>query len=533
MDDSVKRVEIKVQPRSGFDKSLGSMGTSKCGLITPIFVDEVIPNSKVNLKIALSATLPPLASESFMKCSVKCEAFFVPMRLLFGSFENWFCDDPLRYADGTTSPSCPPVMLLDSTHTAGVQRFLQIGGLADYLGYRTPSTTDTSYVIPAMPFLAYHRIYDDWYRRADVQTPVFRRPKPGAVTPQNLKSAPFQTYDQSSYLVTITSTTNENLGDTVSVFNLRYRNFDQDYFTVARTSEQFGPARSVTIQTSGGTDYFTIASLRNQNSLQQFAERNNLVTPREVEVVKARYGADLSDGVAQRALLIGAAEFELYTKGIYTNAASSSSTNNPFAGEVASQYGSAYASGSDFIIQGFTANEPGYIFVNATMVPRVTYSSGVRRYLMNYQGPGCIVDMPNPLLQNTGNEPIYQRELTGELANTGVFGYVERYSWFKTRESELHGLLRDGQSLSAFALQRNFAPGSNPTVGTSFIRIPANYMDQVEAVTGNISNYGWWYDAHFDYKVSMPLSKFSIPSLQDPAYEHGYTVNMKRNGVSL
>lgn len=533
MDDSVKRVEIKVQPRSGFDKSLGSMGTSQCGYITPIFVDEVIPNSKVNLKIALSATLPPLASESFMKCSVKCEAFFVPMRLLFGSFENWFCDDPLKYSDNTSSSALPPVIFLDGAYTAGVQRFLRAGGLADYLGYRTPSTSASGYTIPAMPFLAYHRIYDDWYRRADVQSPVFTRPKPGAVVPQNLKSAPYQTYDTGSYLVTISSGTNEWLGDGISIFGLRARNFDQDYFTVARTSEQFGPARSVTIQSSGGTDYFTIASLRNQNSLQQFAERNALVTPREVEVVKARYGANLSDGVAQRSLIIGAAEFELYTKGVYTTAAATSSTNNPFAGEVGSQYGSAYASGSDFIIKGFEANEPGYIFVNATMVPRVTYSSGVRRYLTNYVGPGCIVDMPNPLLQNTGNEPIYQRELTGEMDNSGIFGYVERYSWFKTRESELHGLLRDGQNLSAFALQRTFAPGSNPQISSAFLKIPTTYMDQVEAVSGNISNYGWWYDAHFDYKVSMPLSKFSIPSLQDPAYEHGVPVNMKRNGVSL
>lgn len=533
MDDSVKRVEIKVQPKSGFDKSLGSMGTSLCGLITPIFVDEVIPNSKINLKLALSATLPPLASETFMKCSVKVEAFFVPMRLLFGSFENWFCDDPLKYADGTTSPACPPVILLDSAYTAGVTRFLRPGWLADYLGYRTPSTSASSYVIPAMPFLAYHRIYDDWYRRADVQSPVFARPKPGVAIPQNLKSAPYQPYDSNSYLITIASGNNEWLADGISIFGMRQRNFDQDYFTVARTSEQFGPARSVTIQSSGGTDYFTIASLRNQNSLQQFAERNALVTPREVEVVKARYGANLSDGVAQRSLLIGVGEFELYSKGIYTNAASTSTTNNPFAGQVGSQYGSAYASGSDFIIKGFEANEPGYIFVNATMVPRVTYSSGVRRYLSNYQGPGCIVDMPNPLLQNTGNEPIYQRELTGELANTGIFGYVERYSWFKTRENELHGLLRDGQSLSAFALQRNFAPGSAPQINSSFLTIPSSYMNQVEAVSGDISNYGWWYDAHFDYKVSMPLSKFSIPSLQDPAYEHGISVNMKRNGVSL
>lgn len=533
MDDSVKTVEVKITPKSGFEKSFGSMGTSKCGLITPIFVDEVIPNSKINLKLAMSATLPPLASETFMKTSVKVEAFFVPMRLLFGSFENWFCDNPIRYADSTTAQACPPVILLDGSYTAGVNLFLEPGGLADYLGYRTASTTQSAYVIPAMPFLAYHRIYHDWYRRADLQNPVFAPVKVGAIPAQYLKSAPYVAFDNNTYLITIANSTNAGLANGLSIFALCPRNFDQDYFTVARTTPQYGAESTVTIQTSGGTDYFTIASLRNQNSLQQFSERNNLVTPREVEVVKARYGADLSDGVAQRALLIGAAEFELYSKGVNVNSPATDSNNNPFAGQVGAQYGQAYASGSDFIINGFQANEPGYIFVNATMVPRVTYATGIRRYLTNYQGPGCIVDMPNPLLQNTGNEPIYQRELTGELSNSAVFGYTERYSWFKTRENELHGLLRDGQSLQSFALQRSFAAGSNPQINTSFVKIPSNYMDQVSAVSSNIANYGWWFDAYFNYKVSMPLAKFSIPSLQDPAYEHGYDVRMKRNGVSL
>lgn len=535
MDDSVKKVEIKVQPRSGFDKSFGSMGTSKVGTITPIFVDEVIPNSKVNVKMAISATLPPLASETFMRCSVKCEAFFVPMRLLFGqrAFESWFCDNPMQYVL-SSAMGCPPAMLLQPNDIpTSYGYFTAKGELADYLGYRTFSATNTP-TIPLMPFLAYHRIYDDMYRRADIQKPVFYPINPSVSYTNLLRHSTDVNYDVNNYLITADSEYKCVLGDGHNIFRLRQRNFDQDYFTVARVAEQWGSPRKVVIQNDGSNDYFTIASIRNQNALQQFSEQNNLITPREVEVVKARYGADLSDGVAQRCLLIGTAEYDLYSKGVSTTAeASSTSSQNPFGGTVGAQFGKAYASGADFIINGFTANEPGYIFVMATLVPRVTYSSGVRRYLTNYLGAGCIVDMPNPLLQGTGNEPIYQRELTGELDNQGVFGYVERYSWFKTRENELHGILRDGDTLESFALQRNFAAGSSPTINTNFLEIPTTYLDQVSAVSGDISNYGWWYDAHFDYKVSMPLAKYSIPSLENPAYEHGYSVQMKRNGRSL
>ena len=98
MDDSFVKVPVNVPKLSGFDKSHQNLLTTKCGTITPIMIDELIPGSKVHLKLALSASLPPLASETFMRCSVKVEAFFVPFRLLAGSFESWFTDTDKKFA---------------------------------------------------------------------------------------------------------------------------------------------------------------------------------------------------------------------------------------------------------------------------------------------------------------------------------------------------------------------------------------------------------------------------------------------------
>ena len=88
------KAPVAVPRLSGFDKSHQNLFTSKVGTITPVLVDELIPGSKVNLKMALSASLPPLASDTFMRCSIKAEAFFVPMRLLCASFESFFTDQP-------------------------------------------------------------------------------------------------------------------------------------------------------------------------------------------------------------------------------------------------------------------------------------------------------------------------------------------------------------------------------------------------------------------------------------------------------
>ena len=86
----------------------------------------------------------------------------------------------------------------------------------------------------------------------------------------------------------------------------------------------------------------------------------------------------------------------------------------------------------------------------------------------------------------------------------------------------------------SFALQRTFDDKANrPKISTNFLQIPTNYLDQVAAVAGSISNYGYWADTYFDYKVSMPLAEYSIPSLQDPAYEHGETVSVNKSGTQL
>lgn len=558
MDDSFVKVPVNVPKLSGFDKSHQNLLTTKCGTITPILVDELIPGSKVHLKLALSASLPPLASDTFMRCSVKVEAFFVPFRLLAGSFESWFTDTEKKfapYSNGTSSitPTAkkgflPCIGGLDPTNDASaISAMCAAGSLFDYLGCKTvnPQTYVLSSV-SAMPALAYHRVYHDWYRNTLVQSEVFlpptvssgAYPTPGPVSGSFLAGcAPYAFYSDTvaSYLLNATALL--QLADGKYLYDLRQRNFGLDYFTTATPQPQQGAAEVVSFSTSGSTGQFSIAALRAANSLQQFKERNNLAGQLFVEQCRARYGVSPSDGVAQRSLYLGSAEYEVYTKGIYQNNDGTQQLSpgpNPFT-TVGAQYGSAKATGNSTLVDTFEAKEPGYLLVNATLVPRVTYSSGIHRRFTNYRGSGSISDLANPILQNVGPQPVYAYELDGDIISQSpsVFGYTDRYASFKTMEDELHGLVRDGQSLQSFALQRTFAFSSSPQINSSFLEIPTNFMDQVTATSSTISSYGCWMDCYFDYKVAQPLAKYSLPSLQDPAYEHGRTVVVHKGGFRL
>lgn len=577
------KVKVKVSGLSGFDKSFHNLLSAKCGTLVPILTDMVIPGQKVRLNYGLSATMPPLASDTYGKMSIRTEAFFVPMRLLSGSFEDFFTQQNVSngvVADDSLKGACPAFYFSAAQDLNSP--FMKPGSLPDYLGYRIDHSTQGQslnslyHTFSLMPFLAYHRIYDDWYKNGYVQKDVFIRPITSSESLPYIKHAPFYSFRDSAYLYPVSSSgvllnpgfsgSLGNFDDRVSIFALRQRNFGDDYFTLARPNAQFGDAMSVgapidflnngqsslTIgqdESFTGEEFFdniaqqasfTISALRAANSLQQYKERKNLANTQYVDQIFAQYGVRPSDGVAQRAILLGVAEHEVYSKGVYqtSNTDGSSSTQNPFSGSVAAEYGSARASGvtNDFV--SFEAKEPGYIMVLASLVPRVSYSSGIRRMLTYFGDHSTIVDLPNHLLQNTGNQPIYNFELNRSLNKVAqftnpIFGYVQRYADFMTHEDEIHGLFRDSQNLDSFALQRSFASNADTSISDNFLQIPTTYLDQVAAVSGSISGFGYWLDIHFDYKIVAPLEQYSLPSLQDPAYEHGRDITVDTRGSNL
>lgn len=568
MDASFFQAPVAVPKLSGFDKSFMNLYTAKCGTLVPALCDELMPGSIVDLKMAASVSLPPLASDTFMRCSLKVEAFFVPMRLCYGGFEHWFVQDDFEVIDDIGSfissrnkflPCFTFGQMFEEGKTWDVSEVFGAGTLSDYLGFKagkvgaiTLSSPDSQRRFSLMPYIAYHKCFSDWYRSSLVQRDCFAPLEPSVSWYDigfSVASAPFCSATDplldsienavQNYTVTLSdlADTQYGLADGVSIFSLRQRNFGFDFFTCATPSPQNGAAASVTLDpTSLATlgKGFTISQLRSMNSLQQWRERNNLTGDRYVDRLYGQYGCRPSDGIAQRVLCVGSADIEVYNKGIYnSNNAANSGSQNPFGASLGARGGSAYGStdGAITLCKGFKAAEPGYLMVITSLVPRVTYASGLDMKLARYCYDGSIGELPNPILQNIGPEPIYTSALTDNVWEfTNVFGYTDRFGFFKAKFDELHGLVRDGESLESFALQRYLDESQDPRIDSEFLEIPTDYMDNVTAVKSAVSEYGCWVDSYFDYRVSMPLSKYSLPSLQDPAYEHGKTIVVRRGG---
>lgn len=582
MDASFFQAPVEVPRLSGFDKSFMNLYTAPCGTLVPALCDELMPGSIVDLKMAASVSLPPLASDTFMRCSLKVETFFVPMRLCFGGFEHYFVGDKFEAFDTDANTAEVSVTRLpsfsfvstgvDTTFSnADLSGIFGAGTLSDYLGFKAGKLNSLTFTpgqsspywsqgedspFSLMPYIAYHKLWSDWYRSSLIQRDCFAplvSTTSWSDATRPVSALPYVctndvAYGEGSSLVSILNGSFSNwnvfdntpfkMADGVNVFQLRQRNFGFDFFTCATPSPQNGDAVSVKLDpTSLATlgNGFTISQLRSMNSLQQWRERNNLTGDRYVDRLYGQYGCRPSDGIAQRVLCLASDDIEVYSKGIYNsnNAANDSGSQNPFGGSLGARGASAYGStnGAITLCKGFKATEPGYLMVITSLVPRVTYASGLDSKLMRYCLPNSQGEMANPILQNIGPEPIYACELTENVwERSDVFGYTDRYGHFKAKFDELHGLVRDGESLESFALQRYLDASTDAYIDNEFLQIPTDYMDNVTAVKATISEYGCWVDSYFDYKVSMPLAKYSLPSLQDPAYEHGKTIVVRRGG---
>ena len=537
----IGQVEMKVTNRSGFDKSHRSLFTMKTGTLYPILVDELVPNSTIHLKQLLSAQMPPLATDAFANVKIKTEAFFVPYRLLYGGFENWQMETPLKTSSGLSYTAQTIRLELDP------QSIDSPGSLCDFLGFKLPIDYDSSvqevFQVNIYPFLAYHRIYDDWYRNSNVQVPLFTPTTTGVTSIDCVGTLPYRTLSGSSFTYDGTGTTANNIAkngffcDGSYITSLHQRNFGLDYFTSATPSVQRGSPRAVSMTVANNATSFTIASLRAQNSLQIFAERNNFSYAIE-DYNLINYGARLRRGFATRPVFLGQQVIDVYSKSVFQTSddAGQVAYNNPFNGP-ASKFGSASAVDSSTLVDSFTTDEAGIFMVICSIVPKVTYNTGTRRYLSHFTQAGSQTDMANHTLQNVGNQPIYQYELLGGkpiYSNAPVFAYTDRYAEWMTMEDEVHGELKDGETIDSFALQRSFLVADGPVLlNSSFLQIPTSYLDQIMATSTGLSRFTAWAEAYFDYKVVQPLAEYSIPSLQDPAYEHGQTVTVTKNGGSL
>lgn len=521
MSSIFSKVPVQIPNRSGNDISHHNLLTLKTGQLIPCFTKLMLPNDTIKVSTDLEVQLPPMVSDFYGYIEARVEHFFVPLRLLYGGWKDIVTVSP----EQQNSPKIPSLSI-SCTNEADFKRKLGAGSLFDYLDFniRYKFTEAISFKINnVLKAVAYHKIYDDWYRDTRLGKPLFH-----CVT-ANSSLSPRTILKQLPYLrhTDITITDGETFDDGSDLFTIRQRCWDKDYFTSSTPKPQAGNQSKVTIDTTGDTHTFSIAQLRAANSLQQWLERNNIAGYRYNDQIFANYGVYPSDSTTDRAIYLGQANIPVYNRAVYQSA-QNTATENPY-NSVGTKYGSSVGAGS-FGFKEFTSTEHGYYMILVSLVPKLNYSSGISRD-WSYTD---ISDIPNHMLQNIGDQEIYLSELDADFNPANffnvfkTFGYIPRFSEHKFMRDEVHGELRDDSTLKHFALQASF---SNPQLGTEFLEIPENYLDDVMVANTANSKLSCWMSMKFAATLITTLSKQCIPTLDRPHDTH--TVQISNGGNRL
>lgn len=513
-------VEMPAPKESGFDLSYSNKFTMDFGDMVPCFMQEVLPGDEIKGSAQFMIRMAPLANPIYTKVDASIHYFFVPNRLLWkGDRDNTWQTFITGGKDGRQTPT-PPYLLLSDIYQysnlnadAANERGAQT--LSDYMGLPLAPREIDDVIVPQdwktvkinmLPFLAYQKIYDDWFRD------------------QNITNSIFDAYeDEWLFGGQLNSNATTDVPACQQLLRLRKRCWKKDYFTSAlpwaqRGDEVFIPSgtisgtligspsegENISIESDGtyGDSVLgaTIRDLRNANALQLWLEKNAVGGGRYIEQLLAHFGVYSDDARLQRAEYLGSVKSPVVISEVQSNASTAEEPLGKLGGKGVS-YGNDFAFSEKF-------KEHGWIIGIMTVMPEATYAQGIHRSLTHRNEK---LDYAFPEFAELGLQEISVSEIyTGDDANlTDTFGYNDRYGEYKSNYNQVHGLFKDEyETLAQYNMTRFY--GSEPELSANFVEvnektITSPFVD-TEINRGNI-----WVDLWNDVKAVRPLPKNSLP----------------------
>jgi hypothetical protein len=517
--------QINVQKPSSntFDLTHDRKVSTTMGRITPIMVMDCVPGDKINIKGNAMVRFAPMVTPVMHRVNVYLHYFFVPNRILWNNWEKFITGGD----DGTADPIAPYVEYQINTQPAS--------SLADYLGLpvggdQLSSGQNPVITASALPFAAYAKIYNDYYRDQNLQNEVNFELIDGQVSGAQLAA--------------------------LSV--LRNRAWHHDYFTSALPFTQKGPeallpiggqapvvawldplknpqtfratgtnipqsSQNVTsdaagsILASGGNSAFidledshyadlsaatatSIIELRRAFKLQEWLEKNARGGSRYTESILVHFGVQSSDKRLQRAEYIGGSKSPVKISEVLNTTGTQDAPQGTMAGHGVSVGGSNTFS--------YFAEEHGYIIGLMSVIPMTAYQQGIPRHFSRFNR----FDYYWPEFAHIGEQAILNQELglvQSSTQNEGTFGYTPRYSEYKYMMNTVHGDFKI--SLDRWHMGRKFTGSAPIPLAAKFIECDNEEVERIFAVTGNLDNL--WCHILNEVKATRLMPVFGNPRI--------------------
>lgn len=188
--------------RNAFNLSHERKLSLDMGKLVPIMCTEVVPGDTFRVNSEVMLRFAPMMFPVMHRIDVHVHYFFVPNRIIWNEFEEFITGGD----DGKASPVFPRYQINADNYNDYNVKHNNYGLLADHLGVPTLPRPfpNQSIEISALPFRAYAKIYDEYYRDQDLIEPLNMSDASGIIT------------------------------DMDEIPTLQDRSWEKDYFTSAR-----------------------------------------------------------------------------------------------------------------------------------------------------------------------------------------------------------------------------------------------------------------------------------------------------------
>ena len=537
----VPRAEIQ---RSSFNRSHGYKTTFDADYLIPVFVDDVVPGDTFNLRMDFFARLATPIHPIMDNLYLESFWFFVPYRLVWSNWEKMHGaqDDPGDSIDY----SVPIISKADGGRTGE-------GSLWDYFGLPLDDGAG-GHIIPdnlatsALPYRAYHLIYNEWFRDQNLQDshnvslgdgpdtlttplvagnfvgsdPVKRGKRHDYFTsclpwPQkgDAVALPLGTtapvtgigFDDGTITPGSTNFDVRETDDGIETYNPWFRGNDTEvYFeAVDKGGSLYRP--NIFADLSSATSA-TINDLRLAFQTQRLLERDARSGTRYNELILAHFGVTVPDFRVQRPEFLGGGSDPINVTPVAQTSGQPSPAANDKLGELA---GFGTVSGSHGFTKSFVEHGVVIGLINARA--DITYSQGQERYWSKRTR----YDFYYPVLAQIGEQSVLNKEIyaqgDGATNDENVFGYQERYAEYRYKPSRITGLMSSSAAgtLDTWHLSEDFA--ALPTLSSSFIE--SNTGTPLDRAIAVPSEPHFIFDSYINLQCARPMPLFGVPGNLD------------------
>jgi len=492
------QLAAKRPPQNKFDLTHEKKMSLNMGDLVPILCQEIVPGDKFRVSTEVFLRMAPMLSPIMHRVNVYVHYFFVPNRIVDSTWEMFIT----RGRNGEQAPVAPHFQI---NNVGALELDLLVKGtLWDYLGGKPVADVAggadmSTQKISALPFRAYQKIYDDYYRDPTLTAPLFQSDTVGGTPPMSIDGG--------------------NITDASELENLlttRKRAWEKDYFTSALPWSQRGADVQIPIdgldvnykkpsilraagsdadlgdigaQLDGTVGYdgafetpsyidniesiegygLTVNELRTTIKLQEWFEKNARAGYRYIEQILSHFGVRSSDARLQRTEYLGGGKIPVKISEVLSTFGSDSvDSTSSNVGEMAG-HGVSYGQSNRF---KKSFEEHGFVIGIMSILPRTNYQDGLPRFMTardtwdKYYWPEFAHLGEQPILNSElFFDPESDQDGDGPTQNSGTFGYQSRYCEYKYGISTVHGDFRD--SLDFWHMGRKFS--TLPSLNAAFV----------------------------------------------------------------